>query len=468
MKALTIGEIVQAVRGRLLTGNTEAVVTGVHSDSREVGPQDMFCAVQGEHVDGHDFIPEVLERGCRTLLIFRQEKAPDRQMLAQAGLAADDVNVILVADVVDALQDLARYYLSLLHLKRKIAVTGSVGKTSTRDMLYAIASTKYRTAKNIRNFNNVLGLPMAILAFPEDAEVAVIEMGMMELGEIHRLVDIVRPDVAIITNIGVSHIMFIGSREGILQAKLEVTDFFGPDSVLIVNQSCDLLARQYVEGNYRLVTVGLDGKSDYIVSNVRDYGDEGIKFTLDRHHRQYEVELPIPGAHNALNATLAIAAGETIGVDLASAIEGLKHTELSARRLNIRGRNGIKVIDDTYNAGPESMRSAINTLLATKGLRKVAILGDMRELGDESERCHRELGAYVGERGVDLLVAVGPDCRYLVEEARAGLGDERILYFPTKEDLVPHLSEIVRAGDVVLVKASNATNLGDIPRMLLQ
>ncbi|MBQ8562663.1 MAG: UDP-N-acetylmuramoyl-tripeptide--D-alanyl-D-alanine ligase, partial [Firmicutes bacterium] len=309
------------------------------------------------------------------------------------------------------------------------------------------------------------------LSFPEDLEVAVLEMGMDSFGEIDLLADMVRPDMAVITTVGISHIENLGSREGIRKAKMEVTNYFTEDAVLVVNQACDLLQKEMVAGNYRVVTVGNDGKSDFIVSNVCDFGDKGIKYTLDRNHTQYEVSLPVPGAHNALNATLAIAAGEILGIAAEDAIRGLETAQLTAKRLNIRGKNGIKVIDDTYNAAPESMKSAINTLKATKGIRRVAILSDMKELGPESQRFHREIGAYVAEQKIDFLVTVGSDARFIGEgaaEAENGLGRDSVRHFTTKAAFLKELDQYIRPGDVVLVKGSRSMEMEEIVKKIFE
>lgn len=468
MKKLTVKEILNATGGKLLQGKEEARILGVSTDSREVTEENGFFAICGVRFDAHDFLPSVLEKGCRTIVVSNEEKVPNQNVLLEKGVKEGSLNVILVEDTVKALQQLAKYYISLLPLKKKIAVTGSVGKTSTRDMMYYVASSKYKTGRNMKNYNNEFGLPLAVLALDEDLEVAILEMGMDSFGEIDVLADMIRPDVAVITNIGISHIENLGSREGILKAKMEVTNYFTKDSVLVVNQSCDLLAKELVAGEYGLITVGNDGKSDFIVSNVCDFGDKGIKYTLDRNHKQYEVQLPVPGAHNALNATLAIAVGELLDIDTSAAIEGLSQSELTAKRLNIRGKNGIKVIDDTYNAAPESMKSAINTLIATKGIRKVAVLGDMAELGNESENCHREIGAYAAQQKVDLLVAVGKDSRFMAEEATAAMGEENVLYFTDKEAFMAEMNGIIKPGDVVLVKASRSVEMENVVKKIFE
>lgn len=468
MKAITVKEILQETGGRLLQGSTDRSMKGACIDSRQVQPENGFFAMKGEKTDGHAYLGDVLKKGCQILVISDEEKAPDQSVLGEAGLKKEDVSIILVPDTLKALQQLAKYYIAQLPLKKKIAVTGSVGKTSTRDMLYYVASTRYKTGRNEKNYNNEFGLPLTILFFDEDLEVAVLEMGMDSFGEIDTLADIVRPDIAVITTIGISHIENLGSREGIRKAKMEVTGYFTPDSVLVVNQSCDLLQKDMVSGNYRVVTAGNDGKSDFVVSNVCDFGDKGIKYTLDRNHKQYEVALPVPGAHNAMNATLALAAGEILGIDLETAIAGLQNAELTAKRLNIRGKNGIKVIDDTYNAAPESMRSAINTLVATRGIRKVAILSDMKELGPESEKYHREVGAYAGSHRIDFLITVGEQARFIGEGAAPFLGADCVKHYGSRDDLMKEIRQMIRPGDVVLVKGSRAMEMENVVKKIFE
>lgn len=468
MRKITISEILEVTGGRLLQGKTDAYIEGASIDSREVTELNGFFPMKGARVDGHDFLRGVLERGCRTLVVSDETRVPGADVLAEMGLEPDAVNVVLVEDTLKALQQLAKHHIAQLPLKKKIAVTGSVGKTSTRDMLYYVASTRYRTGRNKKNYNNEFGLPLTILSFDEDLEVAVLEMGMDSFGEIDLLADMVRPDMAVITNVGISHIENLGSREGIRQAKMEVTNYFAEDAVLVVNQACDLLQKDMVSGNYDVVTVGTDGKSDFTVSDVCDFGDKGIKYTLDRNHKQYEVNLNVPGAHNALNATLAIAVGEILGIAPEDAIRGLESAELTAKRLNIRGKNGIKVIDDTYNAAPESMRSAINTLKATKGIRRVAVLSDMKELGPESRNFHMEIGRYLGEQGIDLLVTVGSDSRFIGEGAKDALGTENVHHYPSKAAFMNDMDRFIQPGDVVLVKGSRSMEMEEIVKKIFE
>ena len=457
MRPFTVEEITKAVGGTLVSGDSENIVYNICTDSRKAKPGDLFFPLKGENNDGHDFLGQVLEAGCRTVVVSDESKIPKQAFAAQPG----DADIITVENTTEALQALAAYYLDCLPLKSRIAVTGSVGKTSTRDMLYYAAATSFKTGRNPKNFNNYFGLPLSVMDFEPDTEVAVLEMGMASAGEIETLARIAKPDIAVITNIGVSHIENLGSREGILKAKLEVTCCFDENSTLIINADNNMLTPERVKGPYRVITVGTGENCDYMIKDVCDFGDKGIEYTLCHEGKAYPVRLPVPGAHNAVNASLAVAAVGLIGIAPETAIKGFGQAELTEKRLNIRKQGRIKVIDDTYNACPESMKSALNTLISTsgeKGVRKVAILGDMFELGKESASSHLEVGRYAGEKKPDLLIAVGEDARYIAEGA-ASLGKERVLHYETREALEKDIDRIIRPTDIILVKASRGMEM---------
>lgn len=456
MRRLTVEEILKATGGELLGGSKDFGISGVSTDSRKASEKDIFFPLKGENFDAHSFLPQVIEAGCKTLVVSKADAIADMNGL----------NVILVEDTKKAMQNLAKYYLESLHLK-KLAVTGSVGKTSTRDMLKAICSQKYRTGGTVGNLNNDIGVPLTIFSFDEDLEAAVIEMGMDDAGQIRVLADIVRPDTGVITNVGISHIEHLGSREGILAAKMEITEYFDEGNTLVINQDCDLLQKDRLQGPFQIVTVGSDKKNEFTVSNVCDFGEEGIEFKLGCFGKEYDIRLMVPGAHNALNAGLAIAACYQIGVDIPEAIAGLASLELTGKRLTIKENNGIKVIDDTYNACPDSMKSAINTLMNTKGKRKVAILGDMFELGEESPRFHREVGEYAGEKAVDLLITLGELGKHISNGAKERSNEPRVLHFSDKAELILELANLLKEDDVVLVKASRGMAMEEIVEKIM-
>jgi len=453
MKKITVGEIEQAIGGRLLCGDRETTALEICTDSRKAQGGAAFFALIGENLDAHDFLEQVAQKGCAIAIVSQEV------MLIE--------NTILVPDTTKALQDLAKWYLSTFDIK-KIGITGSTGKTTTKDMMYYILSEKYKTGRNIGNFNNLIGLPLTALSFEEGTEVAVFEMGTDHLGEIHTLAEIVKPNIGIITNIGISHIQTIGSREKILQAKLEITDFFSETDTLIINEENDLLTREAALGNYKLITVGNNGKSNYIISDISDFGENGIEFTLEHEHHAQRFKLPIPGRHNAYNGAVAVAAAALLGVSMEEAAKGLSKMILTEKRLSIKGKDGIKVIDDTYNASPPAVKAAIDVLIATRGMRKVAVLGDMLGLGEGSEKYHEEVGEYAAKCGVDLVIGIGEETKFIAEAAEKSLGKNQVKYFETKDEFFKKMGTIIARGDVILVKGSRGMAMEQVVKKILE
>ena len=491
MEKMTAHELKNAVNGSIYTGSPEAFFRRAVIDSREAGEGDLFFALKGEKNDGHNFLGQVFSSGCRMAVVSDETKAAEFAN-------AEGVTMVLVSDTLKALQTLGTYYLGKLGLKTRIGVTGSVGKTSTRDFLYYVLSGRYKAARSIKNYNSETGLPLSILSFPEDTEAAVIEMGMDFKGSIAVLADIAEPDIAVITNVGISHLENFPEegREGILNTKLEITKNFNDDSVLVINDDNDMLATVDMKARGirgRLVRVGTGARCDYIVKNVEDNGISGISFDIEHEGETCHVELPVPGAHNAINGGLAIAVGCLNGMTMQEAAEGFSMTELTANRLNVIEKDGIVVIDDTYNAAPDSMKSAIKTLMATpvpEGGRHIAITGDMGELGSESNRGHGEVGAYAFKMGVDVLIAIGEKSYatykgwaneaslegHEIKTANAEGGTPLIVidvetgraaeYFDNKETVVNGILDHIHKGDCILVKASRAMALETIVKRI--
>lgn len=487
MRNMTAEELKKAVDGTIYTGRGEETVTRAVIDSREAGEEDVFFAIKGERNDGHDFMEQVISSGCRMAVVSDETKASK-----YAG--REDITLIMVKDTMKALQALGTYYLGTLPLETKVGVTGSVGKTSTRDFLYYVLSGKYNTARSIKNYNSETGLPLSVTSFPADTEAAVIEMGMDFKGSIAILADIAEPDIAVITNVGISHLENFPEegREGILNTKLEITKNFNDDSILVINDDNDMLSTVDMKAREirgRLVRVGTGSRCDFRVSNVDDKGIAGISFDIHHGEETCHVELPVPGAHNAINAGLAIAVGCLKGMTMQEAAEGFSMTELTANRLNVIEKDGIVIIDDTYNAAPDSMKSAIDTLMATpvkEGGRRIAITGDMGELGSESARGHGEVGAYAHRKGVDVMLTIGPksyatykgwgndvseeehelrlnhtgaDMPLMEMDAETGRVCE---YFENKEMVIEGILDHIHEGDCILVKASRAMALEKI------
>ena len=279
---------------------------------------------------------------------------------------------------------------------------------------------------------------------------------------------IIRPDIGIITNVGISHIENLGSREGILQAKLEIADYFDAGNTLVINQSNDMLASAVLPDTYDVVRVGLAETDAFYVHDIEDYGEAGISYCLTACGKDYQIKLGIPGAHNAVNASLALAAAKRVGVTIEEGITGLSKMQLTDNRLTIRETRGIKIIDDTYNAAPDSMKSAINTLVNTRGDRKIAILGGMNELGPDSLLYHREVGRYAGEKKVDLLITVGEKARDIAIGGIETLGEDKVKHFDTKEQLYEQMDEMFKAGDIIIVKASRSMEMEQVVESIMK
>ncbi len=455
MNRLTIEEIVRASEGALIKGNKNEYVTGVKHDSRECEAGDMFVAIKGGNNDGHKFIPQVVKSGCRTVMVSHMQGWPDE-------VAVEDINIIKVEDTVYSLGELAAYYLSTLNVLR-IAVTGSVGKTSVRDMIYYVMSERYNCGRNLKNYNNFIGLPISIFRFDSSTEAVVLEMGMDKFGEIDRLARIVKPNIAVITNIGVSHIENLGSRDGIFKAKMEIAEHIsrfddGKEGVLVFPWDDEYLTKENTAGDYRQVSIGEDGRSEYIISDVDDFGLEGIQFVLEHKEKSNRIRLRIPGRHNAVNASVAIAVGMEAGVSVEEAAEGLLKAELTGSRLKSVDTGRLKIIDDTYNANPDSMKSAMRVLeLSSCKGKKTAILGDMFELGEESENLHYGVGLFARNLNIDTVIAVGRNAAHIAEGAAGG--NAEAVYYEDVESLKKELGRFAGVGDIILVKGSRGMKL---------
>jgi len=454
MQKFDFHEIEKATGGHIISGSGKTGAESVSTDSRKVSPDSVFFPLTGEKHDAHEFLPEVIKSGCRNIVIS-DEKALDFT-------DAHDLNVIKVDDTTRALQDLARWYLRIIS-PLKIGVTGSVGKTSTKDMTACVCSSKYKTGKTLKNQNNHIGLPLAVLSFDRDTEAAVLEMGMDHFGEIDFLADIVRPDIGVITNIGVSHKENLGSREGIFRAKMEITDYFGEENTLVFSQSRDFLQKKNIDGRYRLISTGTGTDNDFVISDINDIDGNETEFFLACGGEKQYFRIPAAGRHNAFNASLAVAAGMQIGIDMQQSAEALKGLELTEGRLSVIKCSNIKIIDDTYNASPDSMKAAVDVLMSQTGKRKIAILGDMFELGEGTESYHQEIGRYAAESGADRIFAIGE----LAENIACGAGSKGAFY-RTKESFIGDISGFLRRGDTILVKASRGMEMEEIIENLLK
>lgn len=460
MRPIKIEEAVKAVNGEGI--NTAGkYITGVSIDSREELAGKTFFAVKGQNFDGHDFLTQVFDKNCALAVINYEYEIPE---------ALKECCFIRVQDTKKALRELAKYYLGTLDALR-IAVTGSVGKTTTREMLHAVLQTKYKTLRNIKNFNNDIGVPLSIFRAEEDDEAVVLEMGMSHEGEIRLLADIVRPQVAVITNIGTAHIDNLGGkRENILEAKWEVVSFFDEKSILVVNGDDELLMQKCLRPHpFTVIRSGEGADNDFRTGGIRDEAAGELTFTVSHGKETESFKLCVPGRHNGLNAGLAVAAGYAAGVSLQEAAAGLLEMRMEDKRLNIKkGKSAAVVIDDTYNANPASMRAALQVLQTMPGDRKIAVLGNMFELGPLAAQEHRGIGRAAAECGVDILLTIGENAEDFCEGARFDGSATKAAAFTDKKTLTEYLGQCVRPSDAILVKGSRAMKMEEITAYLTE
>ncbi|MGY0375186.1 UDP-N-acetylmuramoyl-tripeptide--D-alanyl-D-alanine ligase [Clostridium sp. JNZ J1-5] len=452
MEILYFEEIVKAVQGKVYINADKHKYNNLSTDTRKICKDSIFIALKGQNFNGNDYVEQASSNGAN-LCIVDEIKFRDSNL-------KDNTSIILVEDTRKALLDLAEYYRSKLSVKI-IGITGSTGKTSTKDLTAAALSSKLKVFKTQGNFNNEIGLPLMIFKLDNTYDAAVLEMGMSDFGEIHRLAKVARPDVAIITNIGISHIENLKTRENILKAKMEITDFFGNDNILIINDENDLLST-ISEKEYKVVKIGFNEDADVQASDIL-VDEEHVEFSLGHNGEEGRFIVPVPGKHNILNSLLAIAAGKALDIENNELKRGIKNLSFTSMRLDIVKGEKFTIIDDSYNASPDSMKAALEVLDTVKGSRKIAVLGTMRELGVDSYKFHKEVAEYAKNKNVDLLIAVGE----FKEAYREGLNqDNKFKGFENIEDASNFLMDNFREKDVILVKASRSMKFETIVNSL--
>ncbi len=442
--------------GGELLGNGKAYVSGVKIDSRLCGAGDLYVAIIGERNDGNRFAPGAYEGGCRAFLLS------DREIAEKLVSSDPEVSVILCDNTEDALQDMAEGYLAEFGGQR-IAVTGSVGKTTTKQLVTAVLSRKYRMICTKKNLNTRIGLCLTVFDIEADTEGAVFEMGMDRKDEIKEYVSWVRPDLAVITNIGVSHLEKLGSRDAIADEKLNVVNGFGELNTLIYNQESDYLrTKEEIKarkpGDYDLISVGFKD-ADITVKDIVNYGEGGIGFTVEGNRQKEFCRLPLVGTHNAIDAALAAAVGLYYGVSLKEAAKAFASVSANDRRMHAESLGGVMLIDDSYNASPDSMKAGISALSGISAQRRIAVLSDMLEIGSAEEQGHVEAGRLAAELGIDVLIAAGKNRDLYRRGAEEAGGKTEVVCLETPEEAKDALMNIIRKGDAVLVKGSNSTGI---------
>lgn len=475
MKNMTL-EHIAAVCGGTYYGNEAdrtKEIKGAVIDSRLVEPGYLFIPVKGEKVDGHRFIPDVFEKGA--LAVFSEQ-----ELCNAAG------PYILVESSLAAMKMLAEDYRKSLDIK-VVGITGSVGKTSTKEMIASVLAQKYNVLKTEGNFNNEIGLPLTIFKIRQEHEVAVLEMGISEFGEMHRLAQMANPDICVITNIGLCHLENLITRDGILKAKTESFEHLTPEGVAILNGDDDKLCEKKMVNGRPAVFYGLgaapkraeteEGEKtlapkQIYATEVEALGLTGMRAKIhirngNEPETQFTVEIPIAGAHNVYNALAAAAVARELGLTAEETKRGIEAVQTIGGRSNLLHRNGVTIIDDCYNANPVSMKASIDVLSKAEG-RKIAVLGDMGELGAGERQLHFSVGEHFKGKGIDELFCTGELSRALAEAVKQCSPETAVHYFDTKEALEEALLSRVSVGDSILVKASHFMGFPEIVKALTE
>lgn len=451
MHRIYVEDIVRECNGELIIGDSKKECIDFCKDTRLIKENDVYVGIKGENFDGNKFYDKAFDNGASVCILDNIEDIDINKY--------KDKTIIKVEDSVIALGKIAAYKRSLYNIP-VIAVTGSVGKTSTKDMIASVLETKYNVLKTKGNLNNNIGVPLTILELKKH-DCLIVEMGMNHLNEISYLTKIAKPTIAVITNIGTAHIGNLGSRENILKAKLEILEELDENGVLFINNDNDLLHKEYnnLKNKYEVKTIGIDNASDYIAYNIKE-DITGSIFTIKDNDIEENIQVNVATRPFIYNSLMGYAIGKELNIENDLIKKGISNLKLTAHRLEKKiNKRGVTIIDDTYNASYDSMKSALE-LLGKSNNRKIAILGDMLELGDYTEEIHRKIGEDVVNNNIDILITVGNFSLYIKDEAlKKGFNKDNIYSFEKQEDTYNLLNNILKEGDLVLVKGSHAINL---------
>lgn len=449
MKTMTVSEVLIACGGEFC-GDEEVLqknITSIVTDSRKVENGSLFAAIAGARADGHDFVNSCLDNGAVCAICEKKIENPHG-------------GYILVKSTVNALGRIAAYYRSLFSIP-VIGVSGSVGKTSTKEMLSDVLSQKFKVHKTPGNYNNALGVPLTLFGLEEDDEVAVVEMGISDFGEMRSLSEIVCPNICVLTNIGNCHLEKLINRDGVLKAKTEMFENMAENAAVYLNGDDDKLSSIENIGSVVPVFFGIGSKNSYYAENISGCGFDGIKCTLCTPKQRIDVKIPAIGNYMISNALAAVAVAEQLGLDALQIKKGIESYRTISGRANVICTEKYIVLDDCYNANPASMKAGIDSLANCKG-RRVCILGDMKELGGAEVEMHREIGAYLNGKDIDVLIAVGTLAKEIYSVSKL----ENKYWFESVEKAITALPDILCTGDSILAKASNSMRFKEIVEAL--
>lgn len=463
MKNILIEDVVQLCNGELLCGDTKDILKEVKRDTREIENGDTYIGFKGEHNDGNLLYEEALKHGAKICILEKDsvDKIIDIENLKQK---YPGISIILVENTIKALQDIATYKRNLYNIP-VIGVTGSAGKTSTKDIIASVLSKKYHVLKTKGNFNNQIGLPLMIMQL-KDEEAMVLEMGMNMPGEISVLSKIAKPTVGVITNVGTAHIGNLGSRENILKAKLEILDGLQDGGTLVINNDNDMLHNwNQSNGSDKLCikTFGIENKSDIMPYDII-LSENGSTYKIDIDGKTYNVNVSVGGNHFVLNSLCAILIGRLFDIKMEDILDGIANFELTKRRMQVeKNSQGVTIINDCYNANYDSMKAALEYLGKISATTKIAVLGGMLELGEFSKALHEKVGEEVKKNNIDILITVGDLANSIAEEAlKQGMSKDKVFICTDNAEAAELVQKLSKKGDAILLKASNALNFQEI------
>lgn len=455
-KDILVKDILKICNGKLICGNKDEICENFSKDTRQINNGDIYLGIKGEKFNGSIFYKDALENGAKGCIL------QDIEINQEEINTYKNKFIIIVDNVVEALQKIAKYKRSLYNIP-VIGITGSVGKTSTKDIIASVMSKKYNVLKTEGNYNNEIGLPLTILKL-KNHDAMVLEMGMSAFKEISLLTDIAKPTTAVITTIGSSHIGELGSRENILKAKLEILEGLNENGVLIINNDNDLLNSWNKENtdNHKHITYGIENESVYNARNI-NVEKNGSTFDIKLENKTYNVNVPVGGKHFIYNSLSAIAVGLEYGIKMEEIIKGISEFSLTKRRMElIKNSKNATIINDCYNASYESVKAALEYIRELKSNRKIAVLGDVLELGEFSKQMHQKIGEEVINNNIDILITVGQEAKTIAKTVTENKKEIKVYSFDNNQEASKLLKNEIKENDVILVKASNGMHFEKI------
>ena len=467
MNEILAKDVVKYCKGKIICGSENEALENFTQDTREVEQGYVYIGFKGEHNDGNIFYEKALENGAK-VCILQASSVEGKINVEEINKKYNNRTIILVENTIKAVQELAAYKRSLYKIP-VVGITGSVGKTSTKDIIASVMSKKYNVLKTLGNYNSQVGLPLTILRL-KDHNAMVVEMGMSQKGEISNLTKIAKPDVAVITNVGTAHIGNLGSRENILKAKLEILEGLNKSGTLVINNDNDLLHKWNLEDkkDYKIVTFGIENKSDIMPFDI-NLSENGSTYKIDVDGKTYDVNISVGGNHFVLNSLCAIAIGRIFNIKMEDILDGIANFELTKRRMQVeKSKNEITIINDCYNANYDSMKAAIEYLGKLNSNTKIAVLGDMLELGEFSKELHEKIGEEVVKNKIDTLITVGKESENIAKVAELkGMAKEKIHICKYNDEAIQLIKKIAEPKEAILLKASNGMKFQDIYEQII-